>query len=123
MGRASRRERQRADAERVEEAPRCGRGPTVANETRGKRTRESVLCVWRALDDRVTHLEMATRVPFTFIAKMSVHSMMRCDSHMRHRVETDIVRIHTRGNESARRLSPSLPGLTRFASNSMDHER
>ena len=44
------RERQRTDAERVEESPRCGRGRTLANETRGKRTRESVLCVSRELD-------------------------------------------------------------------------
>jgi hypothetical protein len=46
MGWAWRRERQRDDAERVE-SPRSGRGRTLANESRGKGTRESVLCVSR----------------------------------------------------------------------------
>ena len=40
-----RRERQRADAERVEESPRGGRGRRVANGTRGRRTREQSLNV------------------------------------------------------------------------------
>jgi hypothetical protein len=34
----------------LKESPRCGRGRTLANETRGMGTRESVLCVSRELD-------------------------------------------------------------------------
>ena len=44
------------------ESPRGGRGRTLANETRGKKTGEWFLCASRDLDSiRVTHVEVATR--------------------------------------------------------------
>ncbi len=33
-------------------------------------------------------------MPSTFMANMSVHSTIRCDSHTTRRVNTHIVRIH-----------------------------
>ena len=62
----------------------------------------SLLGVSRELNRiRVTYSGTATPMPSTFIAKLSVRSTMRCDSQAARRVKTDMVRIHTRGTESA----------------------
>ena len=40
-------------------------------------------------------------MPSPFMAEMSVHSTMRCESHATRRVKTNIMRIHAPHNESA----------------------
>ncbi len=99
-GGRDRRERQRADAERVENS-RCDGRPLwtpVGERTRGMKTCEPTipsLGFARTESDSRHAPGTATPMPSTFMANMSVHSTIRCDSHTTRRVTRTCVFTHS----------------------------
>ena len=93
------------DAERVDRGRRDAAGAArwrMRLAVWGPAKPPSALCVSREMDrTRVTHLEMATRMPSTFAARSSVDSRILAIRTGRRRVETDNVRFLAHGSESA----------------------